>query len=496
MRRKNIKQSVRMFLSMVLLLTLLIGSEATIAKADVPYDTYSYNYWGEEVKEPHVYLYERTISQIGLSYPSDMFLYEDEIYIADTGNSRIVVINKAGDVQNIVSTAKDNNDFLKEPQGVFVTPEGHLYVADTGNGRIVEYDETGNYVREIGKPVTNLIADSQSFMPTKVVVDSAGRIYVIAYGINMGLVEFNYEGEFQGFLGATQVSVSMFEYIWKNYFSTEAQQIRMETIVPTEYSNIFVDNEDFIYATINNLSSEDMESGADAIRRLNQTGKDVLRRLGTYDPIGDLVTTTFGWDWSSFVDVAATEYGCYFMLDKTDGKIFAYDNDSVSLFAFGRNGIREGNFQNPIALGLSADEKTIYVLDNMLNSILVFEITEYGEHLLNAIRLNNLGDSEGSTKEWQEVLKYNSNSEMAYVGLGKTYLAEGRYEDAMECFEFGNHKEYYSKAFQYYREGLMETYFPIAIVALVVVVIIIWVIKKTRNYKKWIGEVKCYVDRH
>lgn len=496
MRQKKIKRKVRIFLSAVLMISMLACSEAAIVKADVPYDSYSYNYWGEEVKEPHAYLYDRTISQIGLNYPSDMFLYEEEIYIADTGNSRIVVIDSDGTVRRIVTTAKDETDFLKEPQGVFVTNVGHLYVADSGNGRIVEYDESGAYVREIGRPVTNLIDDAQSFMPTKVVVDSAGRIYVIAYGINMGLVEFNYEGEFQGFLGATQVSVSMFEYIWKNYFSTEAQQIRMETIVPTEYSNIFVDNEDFIYATINNLSAEDMETGADAIRRLNQTGKDVLRRLGTYDPIGDLVTTTFGWDWSSFVDVAATEYGCYFMLDKTDGKIFAYDNDSVSLFAFGRNGIREGNFQNPIALGLSKDEKTIYVLDNMLNSILVFEITEYGEHLLNAIRLNNMGDSEGSTKEWQEVLKCNSNSEMAYVGLGKTYLAEGMYEEAMECFEFGNHKEYYSKAFQYYREGLMEKYFPIAVVALVVLICLVWIAKKLRNYKKWIGEVKCYVERH
>ncbi len=496
MRQKKSIKFVRSFLSMVVMAATLFCSESSVVKADVPYDTYSYNYWGEEVKDPHAYLYTETIDGLGLSYPSDMFLYKDLIYIADTGNSRVVVTDAEGNLTKVFSTAKSDSDYLKEPQGVFVTNDGHLYVADTGNGRLVEYDKNGMYVREIGRPVTNLIAESQSYMPTKVVVDSAGRIYVTAYGINMGLVEFNYEGEFQGFLGATQVSVSMFEYIWKNYFSTEAQQIRMETIVPTEYSNIFVDNEDFIYATINNLSSEDMESGADAVRRLNQTGKDVLRRLGTYDPIGDLVTTTFGWDWSSFVDVAATEYGCYFMLDKTDGKIFAYDNDSVSLFAFGRNGIREGNFQNPVSLGLSADEKTIYVLDNMLNSILVFEITEYGEHLLNAIRLNNLGDAEGSTREWQEVLKYNSNSEMAYVGLGKTYLAEGQYEKAMECFEFGNHKEYYSKAFQYHRKELMEQYFPVVVVVAAVLVILFFVWKKARNYKKWIGEVKCYVERH
>ena len=35
-------------------------------------------------------------------------------------------------------------------------------------------------------------------------------------------------------------------------------------------------------------------------------------------------------------------------------------------------------------------------------------------------RLNDLGDSEGSNAEWLEVLKSNSNNEMAYIGLGKT----------------------------------------------------------------------------
>lgn len=499
MRLKNKIINVHRFLVAILMLLVVVFSQVTNIYADMPYDTYSYNFWGEEVKEPHVYLYTRTISayntELQLSYPSDMFIKGDSICVADTGNSRVVVTDTNGNVKLTITSASSEEDLLKEPKGVFVTEEGHIYVADSGNGRVIEYDENGTYIREIGRPETNLVDASQEYVPTKVVVDSAGRIYVIAYGINMGLVEFNAEGKFQGFLGATEVSISMFEYIWKRYFSTDEQKLRMETIIPTEYSNIFVDNEDFIYATINNLSSEDMLSGADTIRRLNQTGKDVLRRLSDNPIIGDLETTTFGWDWSSFVDVAATEYGCYYLLDKTDGKIFAYDNDGVSLFAFGRKGIRDGNFQNPIAIGLSDDEKTLYVLDNTLNSILVFEITEYGEHLLNAIRLNNLGDAQGATAEWEEVLKYNCNSERAYVGLGKTYLTEGEYEKAMECFKFGNSKEYYSKAFQYYRKEKMEQYFPYIFVGIIVLALVIWIVKKVRNFKKWLGEVKCYVEK-
>lgn len=480
---------------------VLVGgvlTEAAEVRAEMPYDTYSYNYWGEEVQEPHSYLYSRTISskELGssLNYPSDLFLRDDRLYIADTGNSRILITDFSGKLLSEITYADGEADRLKEPQGVFVTKEGHVYVADTGNGRIVEYDENGGFIRSIGRPVTTLIADSQVYSPTRVVVDGAGRIYAIAYGINMGLVEFSASGDFQGFMGAARVSVSMFEYIWKNYFSTEAQKQRMETIIPTEYSNIFADNEDFIYATINNLSDEDLAGGADVVRRLNPTGVDVLRRLAAYPIIGDLAGTTYGYDWSSFVDIAATDYGCYFILDDEDGKIFAYDNDGNSLFVFGRNGVREGNFQKPISLAVADEEKTIFVLDNTLNSILVFDITDYGSHLLGAIRKNNLGDAEGSTREWQEVLKYNSNSEMAYIGLGKTNLTEGKYKEAMEYFELGNNRKYYSKAFSYYRKELMERYLTKFVITAAVVFLAVWLVKKGLRGRRWVGEIRCYME--
>jgi tetratricopeptide (TPR) repeat protein len=131
----------------------------------------------------------------------------------------------------------------------------------------------------------------------------------------------------------------------------------------------------------------------------------------------------------------------------------------------------------------------------MLGSVLVFDITEYGEHLLNAIRLNNLGDAEGSTSEWEEVLKYNSNSELAYVGLGKTYLTEGRYKEAMECFELGNNRKYYSKAFSYYRKELMEKYLAKAIIAVVVLLLLVWAVRRIIRYRRWVGEVRCYMEK-
>lgn len=479
-----------------LIITMILLDVQTV-HADAPYETYSYDFWGDDVLSPAAYLhkenYDSNLLGLSFSYPEDMFIYEDKLYIADTGNSRIVIISTKGEVIQIIdSFIKDNNtDDFNKPQGLFVTPEGNIYIADSGNGRIVELTSSGTYVREITRPATELITESQSFIPTKVIVDKMGRIYTICYGLNMGLVEFDKEGEFQGFMGATKVSVNPFQYLWKTYFATDAQKQRMETIIPTEYSNILLDHENFVYATINNLTNDARRQGADAIRRLNPTGTDVLRRLGNYWIIGDLYMASEEASWSKFVDVAATEYGCYFILDGAGGKIFAYDYDGNSLFAFGALGNREGSLQKPVAIALSEDNSTIFVLDSFLNSIVTFEITTYGHHLLSALEKNSLGDSDGAYEEWQEVLKLNANSEFAYIGIGKTFLKEGDYKDAMEYFKLGNSRKYYTKAFKFHRKEVMQDYFGSFMGVAGVIIVLLIILSQYKKYKRWVGEIKC-----
>lgn len=498
-QKSKVIKRFRSALAIFLLGIVLVSSNPCVAYADVPYESYSYNFWGDDVRQPHSYLYSNTLEArdlgTALSYPQDMFYYNKELYIADTNNSRILKISTEGKVLMEITCGANEEDRLNKPQGVFVTTEGHIYVADTDNSRIVEFAADGSFLREIGRPSTDLLSASQKYNPTKLVVDNSGRIYVIAYGINMGLVEFDYNGNFQGFMGAAKVSISTFEYIWKNYFSTKEQRARMQAFIPTEYSSIYVDQENFVYATISNLSDDDHMRGADAIRRLNPTGTDVLRRLGNYPIIGDLYSTTEA-DWSVFTDVYATDYGCYFILDSAGGKIFAYDYDGNNLFCFGDAGSREGTLQNPVALTLGENQEKIYVLDSVRGSILIYDITEYGEHLLNAMRSNYRGDAGTANQEWQEVLKANANSELAYIGLGKTCLKNGEYKKAMEYFKLGNSRKYYTKAFYYYRKTLMEHNFGkimgIVISVLAITLILVW----TKKIKRWAGEVRCTMSKH
>jgi DNA-binding beta-propeller fold protein YncE len=498
MKNRNNKNKLR-FSICILFLAVFLTLNISTVYADVPYESYSYDFWGEDVVQPPAYLHKATIDEnsmgTSISYPEDMFVYQNDLYIADTGNSRILILDKDGNLKQEIGSFDNHGEMqsFNKPKGIFVTEEGHMYIADSDNGRIVELESNGDFIREIGRPDTELITENQAYIPTKVVVDKAGRIYTICYGINMGLVEFNKYGEFQGFMGATEVSVSTFDYIWKNYFSTDAQKERMETIIPTEYSNIFIDNENFVYTTISNLSNQDLLQGADAVRRLNPTGTDILRRLGNYPINGDLYSTSEDAAWSKFVDIHATEYGCYYALDAAGGKIFAYDYDGNSLFIFGSIGSREGNVQNPVAIGVSNDESRLYILDSLLNNILVFEITEYGGHLLSALEKNSLGDSDGSYKEWQEVLRANANSEFAYIGIGKTFLKEGKYEEAMKYFKLGNSRKYYTKAFKFYRKEYMQENFGKFMGAIGFVVFVLVAFITYRKIKRWVGDIKCNI---
>ena len=69
-------------------------------------------------------------------------------------------------------------------------------------------------------------------------------MYAIATGINKGLIKYEPDATFSGFVGATPVSYNFLDFLWKK-FATQAQRARLESFVPTEYDNIYMDNEGF-----------------------------------------------------------------------------------------------------------------------------------------------------------------------------------------------------------------------------------------------------------
>lgn len=477
------------YITILLLAFISTNLYSSSVSADVPYNSYTYNFWLERVESPHPYVPESELNGtdlgIGnLNSPSDLFVSDKgDIYIVDTKNNRIVYFDK--DLQYIDEIKTFNhNDSFNLPLGIHVTKDGHKYVADTENRRLVEFDKENNFVREI-VPKTDLITETTGFRPTKVSVDEAGRIYTLGIGVNSGIIEINPDGSFQGFMGATEVSVNPLTYFWTRYLASEEQIKRMKSVIPTEYNNIFLDENEFIYVTLGNIKVED--KGKDIVRRLNPAGKNILRDFGYGKPIGDFFFSSKD-KITKFTDVSVSKYQVYSALDSESGKIFSYDYDGNLLYAFGSNGNKLGNFSNAVSIGQYNDK--LYVLDNLRNAIITFKLTPYGIAMNDALAYHQEGEYEKSSEKWEEVLKLNANSDVAYIGLGKVLLRNKEYKQAMDNFKLANMREYYSKAFTNYRREVLSDYFGTIMTSLLVLIFALAIGRRIIKWNKSSGKVR------
>lgn len=454
------------------------GSLTAQAGQNVPYETYTYDYYEDIKYTPAAYVPDGTVNgeKIGCgSFLSPQDMNTDEagnVYIADTGNNRIVVTDSDFRLIRVIDSFQNEGqeDHFSSPNGVYMSSNGNLYVADTGKRRVVELDGEGNLVQIIQDPKSDVLEEGYVFSPIKVAVDYADRIYVIAQNQFEGIMAFDEAGEFIGFTGTINVQITPWEIFWRR-FSTREQRARQQLFIPTEFTGMEIDDDGFVYAT--NVDSE----GEQSVRRLNPSGEDVIQQQGV--PLsGDLswrLTGTYSGA-SRIVDVVVREKGIYTILDSARGRIFTYDHEGNLLYIFGGLGSQEGTFTTPVAIDTIGEE--ILVLDSNKNLVDLYAPTRYGSLINQAVGLRYDGDETTAVECWREVLKLDSNFELAYVGIGKSYLAAGQNKEAMDCFKIGNNKQYYSIAYKRYRNEILKENLNFILTALIVVIVLIVVWKK------------------
>ncbi|MDR0290875.1 MAG: hypothetical protein LBI06_08070 [Treponema sp.] len=421
--------------------------------------TYNYDFWKEQVASPDAYHVTQYIlgSSLGIGNfrdPQGLFIRGNRIYICDSGNNRIVILDvqengehRLVSVRNSVAIDGQESP-LSYPMDLFECRDGFLYIADTNNNRVLKLDQDWNCLLVINKPDDESLGEYMEFLPLKLVVDFANRIFVQARNVNKGLMEFDGQGAFAGYMGANKVKVNIVDYIWK-LLSTQAQRERMDLFIPTEYNNLCLDKDGFIYVTNSSGQTE-------PIRRLNAMGQDILIRNGYEKPIGDLAYGNAGGisGPSRFVDVAAMNNESYACLDRVRGRIFLYDFQGNLLYAFGGIGNREGCFLQPVAIDKMG--YSLYVLDSRSAALTRFDLTGYGQKINEALDEYQAGRYESSAVVWDDVLKMNGNYDLAYIGIGRSALRQGEYLKAMRYYELKHDRKGYSKAFQLYRKQWME----------------------------------------
>lgn len=441
------------FLATVLFLTTTVqGSQFT----------YLYDHWGIPTPSPDAYTVTAFIvgEDFGIGHfvnPRGLFVRDNTMFVADTGNHRIVHLGINDDAThylvNVIESISINGvtNTFSYPHDVFQSVWGDIFIADTNNQRIIHVDENWNFINQIYQPEGNIEGFGDTFLPENLVVDRAGRLFVQARHINRGLVEFDNQGNFTGFMGANLVEITPWDQFWR-MIATQEQRARMALTVPTEYSNVDIDHEGFIWVT--NATPQ-----GDALRRLNSMGNDVMIRNGNHDIEGDLWFADAGnlSGPSRFIDSTMLPNGTVAVFDQTRGRIFNYDFQGNLLYVFGGPGNREGNFIMPVALESSG--YTLFALDAQVAAITRFDLTNYGYMINSALTYYRRGLYDESAAAWQEVMRMNGNFGPAYIGIARAYLRLGYYQQAMRYFRMQNDARNYGRAFGFFRQQWVEQHF-------------------------------------
>lgn len=381
-------------LCMVIVLALPMAALAAEDGYATSY-TYTYDYWADIRESPDAYRVEQVLYsadlglEVPMSKPQSLFVQGRDLYICDTGNNRILHTRRVGDrfalIRVIDAVKGAQPETFNTPSDVAADAQGNLYVCDTNNNRVVMMDAQLNFVREFLKPSDSTFDQNLSFLPRRLAVDSSGRVFVLATNVNKGLVKFEADGTFTGFIGANPVTVNMWDYIWKTFFTTKAQRAQQESFVPTEYESVCIDSEDFLYVTNVNFNDYDLKSdAAKPIRRLNSIGNDILIKNDHYPPIGDLQWVAENGDKgpSKFKDITVLDNDIYIAFDRTRGRLFGYDPQGFMLWTFGSKDNSEGAFLAPIALDHMGND--LLALDENGCSVTLFTPTEYGNLIYRA----------------------------------------------------------------------------------------------------------------
>ena len=177
-----------------------VGPAETAASVD-PYEA------GTQMLSADVIFNGDRFPPLGLNAPRAITAgHENDLYVADSRNHRILHIGTDGTLLNEWGSFGDqltNSDagigFFNEPWGVAVGPDGSVYVTDTWNHRVQKFSADGQPLKmwgQYGQPLPDDPSTQDSFWgPRGIAVDAAGRVYIADTG-NKRIVVFDADGNY------------------------------------------------------------------------------------------------------------------------------------------------------------------------------------------------------------------------------------------------------------------------------------------------------------
>ena len=459
----KLKTKLIVFFSSVLLLLGAAALSPTIAYA-LPYGNETLGPDGQLAVAQPSYIPEGKIviphgyTEVDrFSSPEDMCVdkNDDKIYIADTGNSRIVLLDKNDEsyCQEITEyqNAQEETIKFKKPSGVAINSTS-IFVADKDLQKVVVLNKNDlSFSREIVRPDSILVGANTKFAPIKVRADDAGNIYIVLEGLTKGVMQLDGDGNFVSYIGANVTTTTLLARI-QAFFGITSNDYILASGAPV--TNICLDNKGLLYTVSNNTPTP--------VKKLNTAGNTILTM--NYNDVSTV---------SSFVDDDGNIYSI-----QSNGYVTVYDSYGSLLFRFGGKNAEDilGALKSPVAADIASD-KQLLVLDKESGVIISYGSTYFANLVYKAVSYYKEGLYLEGESSWKEVLKYNSKFILAYKALARASMKKGDYETALTQFRLAEDKGGYSDAFWQIRDNWIRTNLTWVIIPIVALVIVIAVLK-------------------
>ncbi len=442
-------------------IVLISGISPAIASAETPYRTFTKDGYGRTLETQTAYLAHSTIIKFGeefLKNPNDMYITKDgTMYVADTGNGRIVVGKASGELIKVIGEGT-----LVSPRGVFVTEENkHVYVADRDAAAVFEFDEDGNVVNKYTKPDSPLYGEALEFMPVKLVVNDAGIMYIVCESNTNGIVEIAPDngGTFLGYFGTNFASVSLQQIIFRAIL-TDEQRAKQRSNIPSTPDNLAIDAKGLIYTV---TRGEEYNT----LKRLNIAGNNLIKSI----------TSASAYDETPAAVAAGNHDNVY--VASSEGYIYEFNNQGELLFVFGASddGTQRVGLSTQVSSIQVDASDNIYILDADKRQIQVYQPSEFTKLLHNALYLYSKGRYTESKEPLRKVLEMNSMFDYANKAMGRAYFQEENYDTALKYARLAKDWEGYSDAFWEIRNEWLKKNIVAALLFIIALYIIIKAVK-------------------
>ena len=445
----------KILVSLLLVVMVLMTPVAVLAESTTV--TFGWNRRGWIVRTQDSFLPSQTITHLGLSNPQNMvFGPDDMLYIADTGNRRIVVF----DIHTNEIVREIRFAGFQSPRGVFVTADNILYVADALAESVFIFDIYGELLQTHGQPLAMALSDTR-FAPNRIAVDFLGSMFIIGEGVFDGIIQLSSEGEFLGFFASNQTTRSFVQMIQDTVF-TERQLAGLAPRLPHTFSNITIDSRGVVYSSA--MGSPGMLQG-EAIKRHDMAGRNTI---DNFIPVSDVA------------DITVDMYGNIFAAS-VSGWIWIFTNDGSLVFYFGVPGFAvhediAGWFRSLVSIAVSS-QGHIWAMDEQSAFLQSYTPTEYTQTIFTALNLFNAGLYMESAQVWETVLRHNQMSQLAHSGMGRALLYQQDFHGAMNSFYLAGNRDYYSVAFWEVRNIWLLSNLAIVLIGVFALFLIMTVIK-------------------